>query len=131
MEFGSGSWGRLFTYAANLPKSKVHYAGKPDAAFFTPLVQALHLDPKRCLMVGDNLESDILGGIHAGMHTALVLTGVATPDHVAEKPPSGRTRYLQACRSCCKPWGKRGHAPPRTTGNYNRDSFGSGRYTRG
>lgn len=88
VEFGSGSWGTLFTYAANLPPSRVTYAGKPEPGFFLSLCRRMSFDPKRCLIVGDNLESDIAGGQSVGMTTALVLTGITT----AEEAKSHRVR---------------------------------------
>lgn len=78
VEFGSGAWGALFVYGANLPKEKVHYAGKPEPSFFHHLCTRLNVSPARCLLVGDNLESDIAGGIGMGMTTALLLSGVTT-----------------------------------------------------
>jgi ribonucleotide monophosphatase NagD (HAD superfamily) len=38
------------------------------------------LRPQDCLLVGDRLETDIVMGKKAGMATALVLTGVSTPE---------------------------------------------------
>lgn len=78
VEFGSGAWGALFVYGANLPKEKVHYAGKPEPSFFHHLCKRLDVTPSRCLLVGDNLESDIAGGVGVGMTTALLLSGVTT-----------------------------------------------------
>jgi HAD superfamily hydrolase (TIGR01450 family) len=80
VEFGSGSWGALFTFAADLPAERVTYAGKPEPGFFLSLCGRMKLDPKRCLIVGDNLESDIQGGQSVGMATALVLTGITTAE---------------------------------------------------
>ncbi|MEX2212862.1 MAG: HAD-IIA family hydrolase [Phycisphaeraceae bacterium] len=77
-EFGSGAWGALFAFAADVPRAKLHYAGKPDAEFFLHLCERLDVKPQDCLLVGDNLESDVAGGLSVGMTTALVLTGVAT-----------------------------------------------------
>ncbi len=80
VEFGSGSWGALFSYAANLPPERAHYVGKPAPDFFGPLLRRLGVPATRCLIIGDNLESDILGGQRAGMSTALLLTGIAKRD---------------------------------------------------
>ncbi len=74
--FGSGSLAAMFIYAGLVPEERVHYMGKPDAMFMEELCRKLQVDPTRCLMVGDNLESDIQGGLNVGMTTALVLSGV-------------------------------------------------------
>ncbi|MHA7156030.1 HAD-IIA family hydrolase [Arthrobacter sp. TMN-50] len=51
-------------------------AGKPEAPLFT--TAARHLGVSQPLVVGDRLDTDILGGNRAQMDTALVLTGVDT-----------------------------------------------------
>ncbi len=81
-DFGSGAWGELFAFAAGLPRHRVHYAGKPDPEFFLHLCERLRVPPQRCLLVGDNLESDVAGGLSVGMTTAIVLTGVATREEI-------------------------------------------------
>lgn len=83
VEFGSGAWARLFAYAADLPESRIRFAGKPRPEFFTSLCRRLGVAPDQCLLVGDNLEADIAGAARAGMRTALVLTGVSTIDDIA------------------------------------------------
>ena len=52
-------------------------AGKPEAPLFT--TAARHLGVTRPVVVGDRLDTDILGGTNAGYDTVLVLTGVDTP----------------------------------------------------
>lgn len=45
-------------------------AQKPLPGFFQPMLERLGVtDKARCLMVGDNLGSDILGGLNAGLPT--------------------------------------------------------------
>jgi len=52
--------------------------GKPSPIAFRVALERLDVDPASILMVGDRLETDILGGANARLDTALVLTGVAT-----------------------------------------------------
>ena len=54
----------------------VHVAGKPESSMYEAARD--RLGPGRVLAVGDRIESDIEGARRAGMHTALVLTGVST-----------------------------------------------------
>jgi 4-nitrophenyl phosphatase len=56
--------------------------GKPERAIFEAAIQDLHADPRRTAMLGDRLETDILGGQRAGITTILVLTGVTTPAYL-------------------------------------------------
>lgn len=89
VEFGSGSWGALFAFGAGVEESNMHYAGKPEATFFDALLNRIGVPPSRCVIIGDNLESDIRGGHDAGMKTALVLTGITSrdgADRAAVKP---------------------------------------------
>ncbi|MCI1857707.1 MAG: HAD-IIA family hydrolase [Sporolactobacillus sp.] len=54
--------------------------GKP-ADFFFRIIEAENgslLEPNRCLMVGDRLDTDIVFGKKIGMKTVLALTGVST-----------------------------------------------------
>ncbi len=61
----------LKAYFPHLFISEELGAQKPQAEFFEPMLAALGVtDRARCLMVGDNLRSDILGGLRAGLPTA-------------------------------------------------------------
>ncbi|MBG6191817.1 HAD superfamily hydrolase (TIGR01450 family) [Arthrobacter sp. CAN_A212] len=69
-------------------------AGKPEAPLFT--TAAKHLGVSRPLVVGDRLDTDILGGNRARMDTALVLTGVDTPRTALAAVTDERPRFLLA-----------------------------------
>ncbi|MHA7142324.1 HAD-IIA family hydrolase [Arthrobacter sp. CAL618] len=69
-------------------------AGKPEAALFT--TAAKHLGVSRPLVVGDRLDTDILGGNRARMDTALVLTGVDTVRTALAAVAGQRPKYLLA-----------------------------------
>jgi len=54
--------------------------GKPERAMFDTALQMLGVGAVDALAVGDRLDTDILGAIRAGVPSALVLTGVTTPE---------------------------------------------------
>jgi HAD superfamily hydrolase (TIGR01458 family) len=56
--------------------------GKPSPDFFRAVCTDLAVETKCCLMVGDDIESDIGGAQRVGMRTALVQTGKYRPEHV-------------------------------------------------
>jgi phospholysine phosphohistidine inorganic pyrophosphate phosphatase len=53
--------------------------GKPSADFFRLALRDLHIDPTQCVMVGDDIVTDIGGAQAAGMKTILVRTGKFRP----------------------------------------------------
>jgi len=58
--------------------------GKPEAAMFEHALKVLGSAPSRTLMIGDRLDTDILGAQRASLRTALVLTGSTTVAALAE-----------------------------------------------
>ncbi len=64
------------------------YAGKPAPAMFTLALKRLGTQPEETLAVGDRLETDLAGGQLAGMQTAMVLSGVATPETIKRWKPA-------------------------------------------
>lgn len=61
----------LRPYISHLFISEELGAQKPLPGFFEPMLTALAVtDRSRCLMVGDNLNSDVQGGLTAGLPTA-------------------------------------------------------------
>lgn len=87
LEFGAGAAAALLAYAAN---REPVFCGKPQPAFFLHVCQRLGVAPGRCLLVGDNLESDIAGGRRVGMDGALVLTGVTRRRDAVHLPEAQR-----------------------------------------
>ncbi len=63
-----------------------HVLGKPAADFFRAAVQGLGLPPAEVLMVGDDVESDVIGALGAGLRAALVQTGKYRPGDEHELP---------------------------------------------
>jgi HAD superfamily hydrolase (TIGR01450 family) len=87
LEFGVGAMTAMYAYAANVTPV---FCGKPEPLFFRELCRRLGVRPEACVLVGDNLESDIAGGRGVGMTTLLTLTGVATRADAAAAPSHQR-----------------------------------------
>lgn len=66
-------------YAADIEATVL---GKPSNAYFAAALEALDADAGLTWMVGDDLETDILGAHKHGMKTILVRTGKFRPDEV-------------------------------------------------
>lgn len=80
---GAGSILALLETAAERPPLVI---GKPAPAMFEAAQRLLGTRPQRTLMIGDRLQTDILGGREAGLRTALLLTGVTTEEELAASP---------------------------------------------
>lgn len=63
-------------------------AGKPQPALFELTLERLGLQPHEALVVGDRLDTDILGGQTVGCPTALVLSGISTAEEAASWQPN-------------------------------------------
>jgi len=61
LEYGSGQEASLI--------------GKPSKEFYHLACASLHVTPNECVMIGDDIESDIKGAQEAGTQAALVKTG--------------------------------------------------------
>ncbi len=53
--------------------------GKPEEAFFKAALADAHDEPGHALMVGDDIEADVGGALHAGLSGVLVRTGKYRP----------------------------------------------------
>jgi 4-nitrophenyl phosphatase len=58
--------------------------GKPEPLLFEQAVTRLGLDAEKTLMLGDRLETDILGAQRAGIRSALLLTGVTSREEAQQ-----------------------------------------------
>ena len=57
--------------------------GKPSPRIFRLALQLVDEKPSNAVMVGDQIETDMLGASRAGVHTILVLTGVENRDTIS------------------------------------------------
>ena len=73
---------------------------KPDTRFFHALIEEQHLDPAKCLMIGNDRETDIAGAKAAGLDTLYMHTNLTPPDQdeaditlLPGKAPENCTNY--------------------------------------
>ncbi len=59
---------------------------KPDRRFFRALLDEQNLEPTRCLMIGNDLHTDIGGAKAAGIDTLYMHTNLTPPDQRAANP---------------------------------------------
>lgn len=69
---------------------------KPDLRFYRALLDRHHLDPARCLMIGNDRSTDIAGAKTAGMATLYMHTNL-TPSDQAAADPALRPGLAPAC----------------------------------
>ncbi|KAJ3565986.1 hypothetical protein NP233_g7285 [Leucocoprinus birnbaumii] len=58
--------------------------GKPASTMLDCVKAKVNFDPKRTIMVGDRLNTDILFGRNGGLATLLVMTGITTEGDITE-----------------------------------------------
>lgn len=86
---GNGSMIAAVTSATGVtPRS----AGKPEPAMFHQAAE--RFGAKSPLGIGDRLDTDLAGGVAAGMPTLHVLTGVSGPLALLQAPPEQRPTYV-------------------------------------
>lgn len=59
---------------------------KPDVRFYQALLQEQQLDPARCLMIGNDRQTDIAGARAAGLATLYMHTALTPSDQAAADP---------------------------------------------
>ncbi len=67
--------------------SSDYHCRKPDQRFFHALLHEQKLDPARCLMIGNDRETDIAGAQAAGLATLYMHTNL-TPSHQSPADPN-------------------------------------------
>ncbi|TJZ69004.1 HAD-IIA family hydrolase [Chitiniphilus eburneus] len=78
--------GTLLAAISAATGKKPYIVGKPNALMMTLATRKLGVHPEDAVMVGDRMDTDIVGGMEAGMTTALVLSGVTTMDMIDHFP---------------------------------------------
>lgn len=71
---------------------------KPDRRFFQALLDGEHLDPAKCLMIGNDTDTDIAGAKSAGLSTLYMHTNLTPPDQReadSESFPRRNLRHME------------------------------------
>lgn len=72
MSMDAGGYVSALEYASG---QKAQIIGKPSTEFYKLAAAALNAKPNECVMIGDDIESDIEGSQKAGIYSVLVKTG--------------------------------------------------------
>lgn len=72
LSMDAGGFVSALEYASGV---KAQIIGKPSTKFYKLAAEALNAQPNECVMIGDDIESDIEGAQKAGMFSILVKTG--------------------------------------------------------
>jgi HAD superfamily hydrolase (TIGR01458 family) len=75
-----GAWAAALEYAAGVEPVVI---GKPSRRFFDAALADAGAGPEAALMVGDDIEADVGGGLEAGIASVLVRTGKFSKEALA------------------------------------------------
>ena len=92
---GSGSLAMGIAAAAGVSP---RFIGKPEPVMMNYALEKLGCEKEEVLVVGDNLQTDILAGVRGGMDTLLVYTGITTPEMA--KRSEIQATYAVDCLTC-------------------------------
>ena len=72
-----------------------YFVGKPNPLMMRSALNAIDAHSETTAMVGDRMDTDVVSGLEAGMHTVLVLTGSTGRDE-AERFPYRPSRIVDS-----------------------------------
>lgn len=78
-----GSVAALVTKATGV---EPYFVGKPNPLMMREGLNKIEAHSETSAMIGDRMDTDVRGGLEAGLRTFLVLTGVTTADEVDRYP---------------------------------------------
>ena len=79
----TGSVAALITKATG---KEPYIVGKPNPMMFRSALNKIDAHSESTGMIGDRMDTDVVAGIEAGLHTILVLTGIADDAEIAKYP---------------------------------------------
>jgi NagD protein len=88
----TGSVAALISRATDV---QPYYVGKPNPLMMRSALNAIEAHSEETAMIGDRMDTDVVSGLEAGLHTVLVLTGVTKRD-VADGYPYRPSRVVES-----------------------------------
>ena len=88
----TGSVAALISKATGI---EPYFVGKPNPLMMRSALNAIDAHSETTAMIGDRMDTDIVSGLEAGLHTILVLTGL-TSRHDAERHPYRASRIVDS-----------------------------------
>ena len=79
----TGSVAALITKATG---KEPYVVGKPNPMMFRSAMNKINAHSESTGMIGDRMDTDVVAGIEAGLHTVLVLTGIADDAEISKYP---------------------------------------------
>ena len=79
----TGSVAALITKATG---KEPYIVGKPNPMMFRSAMNKINAHSETTGMIGDRMDTDVVAGIEAGLHTVLVLTGIADDNEIQKYP---------------------------------------------
>jgi NagD protein len=63
-----------------------YIVGKPNPMMFRSAMNKINVHSEDTAMIGDRMDTDVVAGIEAGLHTILVRTGISDDAEIARYP---------------------------------------------
>lgn len=79
----AGSVAALITKATGM---EPYFVGKPNPVMFRTALNRVGGHSETTAMIGDRMDTDVIAGVEAGLHTFLVLSGITQRDEVEASP---------------------------------------------
>lgn len=83
---GHPACGALCAPIERITGKKPFYVGKPNTWMMSAALNHLKTHSEEAVLIGDNMDTDILAGVQSGMETILVLTGVTQEKDLERYP---------------------------------------------
>lgn len=74
---------------------KPYFVGKPNPLMIRSALRKLNAHSESTAMVGDRMDTDIVAGLEAGLHTVLVMSGLSDPS-APERYPFRPSRIIES-----------------------------------